>query len=198
MTRTMSELITTPVAFAKLVISGTVCPGDIVVDATAGNGKDTMFLAELVGESGKVHAFDVQEKALERTRKRLAENGLLPRVALHQTGHENLGRTLPTAHRGFIKAVMFNLGFLPGSTHSVITRRETTIAALSAALGVLAPGGVITIACYTGHPGAQEEALAVTQWCQNLNCRTHRVVRYEPANKPGPAIRLYCVRAMGA
>lgn len=196
MTRTMPELITTPVAFAKLIVSETVSSGDIAVDATAGNGKDTELLAELVGEVGHVHAFDVQDKAIERTRARLNERGLLDRVTLHQTGHENLGRTLPAALRGLVTAVMFNLGFLPGSKHSVITSRETSIAALSAALGVLAPGGVITIVCYTGHPGAQEEALAVTQWCQNLNYPTHRVLLYEPANKPGPPIRLYAVHSI--
>jgi len=191
----MRDLITTPVQFARLVVRQAVEPGDVAVDATAGNGKDTLLLAELVGEEGHVHAFDVQEKALERTRNRLEVHGLLSRVSLHHTGHENLARTLPQKHRGMVKAVMFNLGFLPGSKHRVITRRETTIAALSAALNALAPGGVMTIVSYTGHPGAQEEALAVTQWCQNLNHRTHRVLLYEPVNKPGPPIRLFAVSA---
>ena len=35
-------------------------PGDMAVDATAGNGADTLALARMVGPDGVVHGIDVQ------------------------------------------------------------------------------------------------------------------------------------------
>ncbi|MFL6518354.1 MAG: rRNA methyltransferase, partial [Bacillus sp. (in: firmicutes)] len=40
--------------FAKSLLIKAVKPGDVVIDATVGNGYDSVFLAELVGESGQV------------------------------------------------------------------------------------------------------------------------------------------------
>ena len=54
-------------------IQNHVLPGDICIDATAGNGHDTVFLCHLVGSQGKVYAFDVQQQAIDRTRARLQE-----------------------------------------------------------------------------------------------------------------------------
>ncbi len=39
------------------------------IDATCGNGFDTLFLCRTAGENGHVKAFDIQEQAIERTRK---------------------------------------------------------------------------------------------------------------------------------
>ena len=47
--------------------------GDLCIDATAGNGNDTLLLCELVGKEGKVVAFDIQQVAVDNTKKRLAE-----------------------------------------------------------------------------------------------------------------------------
>ena len=67
--------------FAKYLLSETIVPGETVVDATAGNGNDTLFLAEYVGENGHVFAFDIQQAALESTAQRLGE--LNDRVISH-------------------------------------------------------------------------------------------------------------------
>ena len=90
-------------------------PGDIAVDATMGNGKDTQFLCELVGETGHVYAFDVQEEALERTAARLEAAGLRARATLILAGHETMRENVPVSPR----AVMFNLGWLPGGTYAL-------------------------------------------------------------------------------
>ena len=74
-------------------------PGDIAVDATMGNGKDTQFLCELVGETGRVYAFDVQEEALERTAARLEAAGLRARAALILAGHETMRENVPVSRR---------------------------------------------------------------------------------------------------
>lgn len=50
------------------IIEEKVQPGDICIDATAGRGNDTLFLAKLVGETGHVTAFDIQQDAVDSTR----------------------------------------------------------------------------------------------------------------------------------
>lgn len=162
-------------------IRGRLRPGDIAVDATAGTGRDTLFLAQQVGESGRVYAFDVQAEALEATRSLLEEEGLLSRVVLHHAGHETLERHLPAA-AGPVRAVMFNLGYLPGGDHSLITRPASTLAALEASLRMLAPGGLVSIVCYPAHPGGGEEAEAVVNFCRKLDPARFRSMRCHALN----------------
>ena len=90
-------------------IKACVNEGDTVVDATCGNGNDTVFLAQLVGERGRVFGFDIQDAAIENTAGKLEELKLLKRVTLIKDGHENMGNYVNEN----IKAVMFNLGYLP-------------------------------------------------------------------------------------
>ena len=151
-------MIERPTVAAHRVISEVVKAGDLVVDATAGNGHDTLFLAGLVGVSGKVMAFDVQQAAIDSTRERLEKAGVGDRVELF---HESHGKLLERAGRGAVAAVMFNLGYLPGGDHEVITEVGETGKAVVQSLFVLKPGGVMTIVCYTGHPGGEEEAEVV-------------------------------------
>ena len=103
---------------AKGLITKAVSYGDIVVDATVGNGNDTLFLCQLVGEKGKVIGFDIQDVALERTREKLSENNMLDRVILINSGHENLKDYIDSG----VSAIMFNLGYLPGNNHNITTR----------------------------------------------------------------------------
>ena len=71
--------------------------GDICIDATAGNGGDTEFLCQKVGETGNVYAFDVQEMAIAHTRERLEKANLSTRAKLIQDGHEKM-QTLSLIH----------------------------------------------------------------------------------------------------
>ena len=66
--------------FAHSLLSGCLKTGDIAVDGTMGNGNDTLFLAQLVGETGKVYAFDIQAAALLATERRLREADVFVRV----------------------------------------------------------------------------------------------------------------------
>lgn len=152
-------------ARAHEVVQAVVRPGDAVVDATVGNGHDTVHLARLVGVAGIVYGFDVQEAALAATRRRLEESGCSTTgVCLIHGGHETM-----RAHvRGPVAAVMFNLGYLPGGDHSVATDAVSTVAALEQAFALLRPGGVLCVVCYRGHPGGAEEAMAVSRWATAL------------------------------
>lgn len=153
-----------PVTLIHLLARQFVHPGDHVVDATCGNGKDTLVLAELVGADGHVSAFDIQQPALERTAARLAEAGLSNRVSLFATGHERIAELVSAP----LSAVVFNLGWLPGGDRAVITRPETTRTALEASLGLLAPDGVILLTCYPGHHGGDDESGHLLQWAAAL------------------------------
>lgn len=143
---------------AHLAVAAVVEPGDIVIDATVGNGHDTLFLATQVGVSGKVYGFDIQAAALDSAYQRLQQAGQAAQVSLYHAGHEVMAMLLPQSAAGRVKAVMFNLGYLPGGDKQRTTAASTTLAALQAALSLLAPGGVISLLAYTGHPGGREEA----------------------------------------
>ncbi|WP_108307584.1 class I SAM-dependent methyltransferase [Metalysinibacillus jejuensis] len=73
---------------AKRFLAKVVAPGDVVIDATAGNGNETYYLAGLVGEQGKVYAFDIQQQALTATAQKLGARQI--QVALIHDGHQNV------------------------------------------------------------------------------------------------------------
>ncbi|WP_206026244.1 class I SAM-dependent methyltransferase [Roseimicrobium sp. ORNL1] len=154
----------TAVQWSHHIVGPRLRVGDWVVDATAGNGHDSIFLAERVLPSGRVFTFDLQAQAIEKTRENLAKNVTIQQLAevtLFQAGHERMSELLPTEARGRLRAVMFNFGYLPGGDKKIITREETSLAAVRIALEWLAEDGVMTIVLYPGHDGGREEASAV-------------------------------------
>jgi predicted methyltransferase len=181
-------------SFAHQLVQQRVRPGEPVVDATVGNGNDTLFLAKLVGEQGRVYGFDIQQEALEATRRRLAEAGIAVEdgdcnkgVRLVLDSHAEMARYIAEADTGRAAAVMFNLGYLPGADTAVITLPSSTLDAMNAALSLLRPGGVLTAVVYPGHTGGQEEAEAVESWASALPQREAQTLVYRLANRrPAP------------
>lgn len=157
---------------AREVILRAVEPGDTVVDATMGNGHDTLMLCETVGPEGRVFAFDVQAQAVEETRKRLREQGLDSRAELILSGHEHMAEYV----KGPVKAVMFNLGWLPGGDHEVTTRWETTRTAVESALNLLSPMGVLVICAYPGHAEGEREKQELAAFLGGLDNRRYNVL----------------------
>ncbi len=151
--------------------------GSTAVDATMGNGHDTETLARLVGEKGRVFAFDVQEAAVRATRERLDAAGLLGRVTLFQESHAKMAELVPEAP----DLVVFNLGWLPGGDKTVTTLLSSTEEAVRQALSLIRPGGMALICCYPGHPeGKQElaflEDLFASLQPQQFNCLEHTFI----------------------
>ncbi|MFA4885150.1 MAG: class I SAM-dependent methyltransferase [Desulfotomaculaceae bacterium] len=179
----MSKGLGSAVYLAQLFVSDSVRSGGTAVDATAGNGNDVLFLARLVGASGKVYAFDTQAKALQTAQELLARNGCADRVELLQAGHEEMKGLVP----GPVDAVIFNLGYLPGGDHSIVTRPGTTIRALGAALDLLRPGGRIGLVIYTGHPGGREEGETVEKFASSLNADQFKVIKISFLNRAANA-----------
>lgn len=151
--------------------------GCIAIDATVGNGHDTLFLAQSVGENGRVYGFDVQARAIENTRDRLVKAGLWSRVTLFHSSHADMRGVLPSPLQGMVSTVMFNLGYLPGGDKSTITQGESTVMALSQACDLLKVGGILTVIAYPGHAGGDTELLALHEGLAKLDgtlfdCRT--------------------------
>jgi|GEM_PF-310049 len=183
-------------AQAHAVLRQVVQAGDLVVDATAGNGHDTVFLSRLVGLSGHVLAFDIQPEAIAMSRERLIQAGYKDRVTLLRQGHETIGECIEEwlERYGEIGAAVFNLGFLPGSDKTCVTRPETTLRACEALLGCLAPNGVISLHLYTGHEGGAEEAEAVLDWSAKLDWKEWHVRQVSQHNKPKNAEQLILIQ----
>ena len=161
---------------------------DCVVDATAGQGNDTLFLAANTPDNVKILVFDIQQKALAVTKKKLAANGLDQKTRLILDRHENIGRYVKS-----IDVAMFNLGYLPTGDHALCTKPAATLSALNGVLSLLTVHGFVSINSYSGHVvGAQEEA-AVDAWLKLLPKDIYTVGSWTMINHPVHSPNLYLI-----
>ncbi|MBR0368285.1 MAG: class I SAM-dependent methyltransferase [Clostridia bacterium] len=176
--------------WAAELIDPALNPGAVAVDATMGNGQDTLWLCERVGESGRVYAFDVQREAVARTRQRLEAAGVADRATLYCLGHEHMAEVV----REQVDIVMFNLGWLPGAAHAVTTRAETTLRAVDAALALLKPDGLMTICVYPGHDEGKRELEALLHWASTLDPKRWDALVKCYLNQPNDPPRMIAVK----
>ena len=138
--------------------------GDLAIDATAGNGHDTVKLAQLVGPEGCIIAIDIQAQAIAATQDHLKAIPFPPEYQLIQADHARILNQLIATYAHKANAITFNLGYLPGNNKKVHTQAETTLLALEASATLLAPSGLLLVTAYPGHPSGQKEARAVKEW----------------------------------
>lgn len=167
--------------FAKEILLERLEKNGTFVDFTMGNGHDTLYFAQYCSE-GHVYAFDVQEIALENTKKLLDDNGGFDNVTLIHDSHHRVDQYV----QGEIDAGIFNLGYLPGSDKSVTTQCDTTMEALDKAVKMLKTGGVIVVVIYPGHSEGTREADMVEQFCAKLDKHTYNTYKYALLNKKNP------------
>ncbi|MDT2614357.1 class I SAM-dependent methyltransferase [Enterococcus dongliensis] len=182
-------MLLTALHFSHQLLNEVVTSGDHVIDATMGNGNDTLFLAELVGSTGHVYAFDIQEQALTKTRQKLGN--LIDRTSLYLAGHETIDENI-SKHQS-IQAAIFNLGYLPNSDKQIITLPETTKQAMQAILKRLTVGGRMIVVIYYGHAGGETEKNEVLHFCQNLPQEQFTVLTYQFINQKNNPPILLCV-----
>ena len=163
-----------PLEMAHDFLAQVITREDIVVDATMGNGHDTLFLAKLAKQ---VYAFDIQEQALEKTSQRLQEAGLTNAELILQ-GHETVDQFVKE-----VKAAIFNLGYLPSADKSIITQPQTTLDALDKLCHMLVKGGRIAIMIYYGHEGGDIERDAVMDFVSNLPQEEYTATIYRTLNQ---------------
>jgi len=144
--------------------------GATVVDATAGKGRDTLLLSKLVGEEGKVYAFDIQKEAIEETEKLLNQHGRKNTVIIHDS-HHKISDYITEAD-----AVIFNFGFLPGGDHSIFSKPETSIKAIDEALSIIKCDGFVSLCIYYGGDTGYEEKDAILSYLKKLDQKKYTVM----------------------
>lgn len=165
--------------FAHFLVSQVLHPGDRAVDATAGSGMDSVFLAGQVGSKGKLYTFDVQEEALTLTAGKLKDHDIDRQVSLIQDGHEKLSEYVNEP----VTAFMYNLGYLPAGGSRVTTRLDTTLRSIQQALVLLKQGGIITVIMYPGHREGKVEKEGLLPIFKNLSSAEFVVVHYNYLNR---------------
>ena len=173
----MSEnLITKTTVWAMEIVGRYVKPGDTVIDGTMGNGHDTLALAKLVGPEGKVIAFDIQPMALENTKALLEAEGMKdhPGIRLILDSNANVKNYVERGEAE-IAAILFNLGYLPGGDKTVTTTKEETLRAVSDAVELVKPGGLVAAVLYSGHEQGAEEKQALLNWAKELPAKAFHV-----------------------
>lgn len=161
---------------SKKFLEDFVKKGDTVVDGTLGNGHDALFLARLIGVSGKVIGFDIQEKAIKKSQGRMKKEGFSNYLFLNES-HHKIDTYVEEA-----SVVVFNLGYLPGSSKEITTKSETTLEAVKKTLQILKKPGMVSIMFYTGHPGGIEERDKVTSFVSKLDKRKYEVLEIKQIN----------------
>ncbi|ACV63374.1 putative rRNA methylase [Desulfofarcimen acetoxidans DSM 771] len=181
------------VSIAQIFIGEILFDGSVAIDATVGTGEDTLFLASSVGPSGQIFAFDIQEQAIAAAEQKIKQRHLDKRVKFYLASHEALVSLVKVK----VNAVMFNLGYLPGGDHSIITKAESTLAALCQSMELLLPGGRISIVLYTGHEGSLEECTAVEKYVSKLDNKLYNVIKLNFYNRKNPSPFLILIEKEG-
>lgn len=154
--------------------------GGFYIDATMGNGNDTLFLCELAGKEGSVLAFDIQEKALEATKALLDSRGYSNRARLVKDGHENMDLYAKPLSADVI---CFNFGYLPGGDHSIATSAGTSLTAIQKGLDILKSGGMMSLCIYSGGDTGFEEKDRILSFLKELPARDYTVIVNEYYNR---------------
>ncbi|TXC90294.1 methyltransferase domain-containing protein [Metabacillus litoralis] len=169
--------------FAKQLLQNSINTGDIVVDATVGNGHDTVFLAKTVGEKGHVYGFDIQKQAIINAIERLKTEKLKERVTLVQQGHETVTSVIPHHLAGEVSGAIFNLGYLPGGDPSIVTLPDTTKSAIEQLLKLMKREGIIVIVIYHGHTEGKLERDELMNYVTSIDPQVAHVIQYQFLNK---------------
>ncbi len=155
-----------------------VRPGDTVVDATMGNGRDTLFLSEIIG-NGAIFAFDIQKEAIEKT-KTLLPPERSSQVTLLNQSHDSLEEiSFPKAPR----LIVYNLGYLPGGDKTITTKTPTTLKSIQSSLRILDPSGALSITCYPGHEEGAREEKAIEEFLSSLPSHKWLVCHHQFINR---------------
>lgn len=155
--------------------------GDICIDATMGNGNDTLLLSRLCGENGHVYAFDIQEQALENTKKRLDEAHAVQNYDLILNSHVHMDQY---AEANSVSCIVFNFGYLPGGDHQKSTKSSTSIPALETALKLLKKKGQLSLCIYSGGDSEFEELDTILAWLKELDPKKYLVIKTDYYNRP--------------
>lgn len=182
--RNIFPLFSTPIQLAHGFWEKILSHGDHVIDATMGNGKDTLTLAQILQSKGggKICGLDIQAKALENTKALLQSHvpDFIPQITLFKNSHEEFPKEIPYSS---IKLIVYNLGYLPGADKSLTTKTETTLISIEKALKLLCHGGALSITCYPGHEEGMKEYEAIHAFLQGIDPREFSTTEHNFTNR---------------
>lgn len=161
------------------VIRTFVRKGDICIDATAGRGFDTIFLAELVGECGKVYAFDIQQEAIDSTNLLVQSKGI-GNVTTILDSHTNMDSYID----GGVSCITFNFGWLPKGNHKICTRPDTSIIAIDKGLELLKDNGIMSLCIYYGKDTGFAERDAILEHLTTIDGNRYTAIVTNFSNRP--------------
>jgi ubiquinone/menaquinone biosynthesis C-methylase UbiE len=171
--------IVNTIKISRDIINKYVGEGQTVLDCTVGNGNDTVLLARLVGNTGKVYGFDIQKEALEITLESLSCENIDNRVKLIEDSNENIDLYIKES----LDFIIYNLGYLPKGDKNIKTSKESTLKSLQKSIRLLKVNGIILVTCYVGHEGGLEEKNGVEEFLKNLDQKKFNAIKYEFINQ---------------
>ena len=181
------QLISSAIEVAHSLLRNRLATAQTIVDATAGNGGDTLFLAENSPTTAKIYAFDIQAEALAATKEHTKRYAAKINCILdsHAAVDAYVG--------GEIDAAIFNLGYLPGGSHAVTTDKTSTLTAVQKMLEKLSLNGVLIIVAYPGHTAGCMEKQALETYFEDLPMQRFTVGCYKLLNHGLRAPNLYVI-----
>ncbi|MDF2569824.1 MAG: putative rRNA methylase [Sporomusa sp.] len=182
------------VVMAQRFLRPRLTNADLVLDATVGNGKDTLFLVENIPSTALAWAFDIQPQALTNAHELLTKHGVAHKARFVLDSHKHINKYINQP----LDAAMFNLGYLPGGDHTISTHPDSTIQALIHALHLLRAGGIITIAAYPGYEHGRLECHAIQEYLTGLNQKQITVACWSIVNQKNTPPVLYIIEKMGS
>lgn len=173
------QKLSNSIQLAHCLLKDRLKEAKIIIDATAGNGNDTLFLAQNALKEAKLYAFDIQKQAILNTKELLIKNNLtLTNIELIHDSHEKFDEYISSK----IDIAIFNLGYLPGGNHEFTTKNDITLKTIDKMLNKLNINGHIAIVMYPGHEEGLKEYQAIKLFVKDLPKKAFTVGWYKMIN----------------
>lgn len=185
----MPDRITELSFINKIILEKYIKKGDHAVDATLGNGHDTITLLEIVGKNGKVSSYDIQEEAIKNSKENLKDFKDY-NIEFILKSHEYMN-----FNKGEISGIVFNLGYLPNFEHKIKTEKISTINAIIKGLDFLKINGIISITSYLGHDNGEEYG-EIIDFCKKLDSKNYKVLEINPLNQSNLSPKLIIIQKL--
>lgn len=161
---------TSAVAWSHAILENFLKKNHLAVDLTAGNGKDTLFLAR---RARRVLAMDIQQAAMDKA-EALLKKEEITNAKLILDSHENVSRYVNLSE---VDAFVMNLGYLPGGDKKITTTWPATKRTLNAILANMKSGALISLAIYPGHDAGKVESEGMEALIGALDQKAYKVVK---------------------
>lgn len=178
-----------PTKMAQYLLQFKLPFAKFIVDATTGNGKDTLFLAKNSSHHAEILAVDIQMEAIYKAKALLGKEGCQEKVLFIHDDHSNIEKYISSS----IDIAVFNLGYLPGGNHSVSTVEKSTMIALRCVVKHLSVGGLVTVIAYPGHAQGELECHTLRSYLTQLPSAVYNIGEWKLLNHSTKAPILYVI-----